>query len=1215
MTQIKKKYILIRQECSHGRINETRDRLRKRLNQSHGKSLNKNQLLKNIKKDSSFNVTDMLGDTDNVRTTTTTTKTMSEQKENNANETREENLKSRIGMESGKFLHITLNKNNLNASEQQQQQKPHFDENSDSFMKNKGAVKKRKLLNAVNQQCTNIYESKQNPPVTTEPTKAQKFPINQIPTETIARVRAASFCPAYPNETASLDDIIDFIEGNSTSKKDVSKKAAKKAKQKQKKEDTKKMEELESLRDEFHELYFKEFDAKNDLKAVKSVKKRDKKKIADMENNVKKYGKSKAKIESSILELIGCLKKNSSEFKFAYLPTKEQQIEWQQKHSASQTNSQVPETKNEPIADNNRSNAQVLMTDLNAQQQSCMFTLDTSKQMVTIRRINVPHSEPQVTVTAKGPSPDKDKLLYTFINGQLIAGVSGANESQQTQQVPAKINEKKSKKEQKPVVSSECKNAKGKKNKSNTNIPTQPQIVEPFSNTNNAKKPNEKIKEKGNSRKSSVEEVKPIAKKQTNVLKSNLNTNTVQPKESDKKNTNKNKRSTPIADEVIELLTTATKQISLTDKKPKKEKKKVKVAKIEYADPNYKINKFDLLDMDEEDEYITESSSDECDDTAPVQPLQPIQIVSKPKSNKAAKTPQQQSQQIISVQNTQKIAKPAATIATQNSKNEKNKQTNLSTKPSKTNLNQKKTTQNATNIQNVKNTNLKILPKAEAIVLNRKEEVNPTPVAAEVTLTKKQKKKLAQKQVEKAVNVENLTKTLTDKMQRLQLNSDTTIELINDHHNMNGQMNSSDSMMDQLSRGVKVEGLTLPPGITLTRVDPRTVDATRAKKESIEKITYPAPQQYQQPLEYQRPSPFMSINGPMMNQMPNSSGYIMVEPTKKQQPSVAAGPAETISTSKKKRNKKKNKNKTETNTNANPIPNQTEPKIVTLRNPFFHQNDTSDGMRSQMPSDRASSQTNNGNQLASITKNENGIYTIRNTAFQNALSNGMPSPYRYSTDVYPKQTSKPDNFSYFTSNTNDAPNKSTQAIGSEIRNANQVKNKPWYPINNQQQQQQQHSHHRQQQQTTRQSPNNDLFGNMSHLSSRRPYSPFDSNTNYGFNSDFIGASQTPYSQAPPTTTISSQNSYYNGAFSATVTSGADSLFSRSSSTCDNSRHCCDDSPPTHESNSYFGNNHGYGYKNYEDSLFLQGLHPGKRLNSEVNYNLIFNSHACYLHFQ
>lgn len=45
--------------------------------------------------------------------------------------------------------------------------------------------------------------------------------------------------------------------------------------------------------------------------------------------------------------------------------------------------------------------------------------------------------------------------------------------------------------------------------------------------------------------------------------------------------------------------------------------------------------------------------------------------------------------------------------------------------------------------------------------------------------------------------------------------------------------------MDQLNRGIKVEGLMLPPGITLTRVNPATVEANRARMESIARVRFP----------------------------------------------------------------------------------------------------------------------------------------------------------------------------------------------------------------------------------------------------------------------------------------------------------------------------------------------------------------------------------------
>lgn len=44
--------------------------------------------------------------------------------------------------------------------------------------------------------------------------------------------------------------------------------------------------------------------------------------------------------------------------------------------------------------------------------------------------------------------------------------------------------------------------------------------------------------------------------------------------------------------------------------------------------------------------------------------------------------------------------------------------------------------------------------------------------------------------------------------------------------------------MDQLNRGIKVEGLMLPPGITLTRVNPATVEANRVRMESIARVRF-----------------------------------------------------------------------------------------------------------------------------------------------------------------------------------------------------------------------------------------------------------------------------------------------------------------------------------------------------------------------------------------
>lgn len=236
-----------------------------------------------------------------------------------------------------------------------------------------------------------------------------------------------------PKRLLNIQDILEYIEGSSN-KKDSMKKAAKKAKQKQKKLDVKRVEELEQMREDFHDIFFKEAEAKTELKLLKTAKKKDKKKITEVENYVKKLGKSRSKIESPILELIAELKKNNSEFKFAYLPTKEQQLEKLHRDIKPPSPPTVQQpTKVTPTNDfnhhghiinpeqfNNNTNGNVSLQ--NGQKQNCEVSLDPSKRMVTIRRVNVPHADAQVTVTAKGLSPDKDKLLYTFINGQLVNG-------------------------------------------------------------------------------------------------------------------------------------------------------------------------------------------------------------------------------------------------------------------------------------------------------------------------------------------------------------------------------------------------------------------------------------------------------------------------------------------------------------------------------------------------------------------------------------------------------------------------------------------------------------------------------------------------------------------------------------------------------------------------------------------------------------------------
>ncbi|XP_023294195.2 uncharacterized protein LOC111677329 [Lucilia cuprina] len=323
----------------------------------------------------------------------------------------------------------------------------------------------------------------------------------------------------YSKEQAKrkwIKETLSFIEGptSGAGKKKTQpqtlnpKKAAKKAKQKQRKEEEKRITELQDLRSQFHNIYFKEFSEKLNLKSLKANKKRDKKKISELESNIKNLQRAKAKVETAILELIATVKQTNTEFKFPYLPTKEQQMEKVREleghdtskegdktikvrnllhHTAKEagdamnyattttstsspftmtpTNNlnMVPESYSMPYAHANHfpynlgfptpaapapfglmratpmcyappPTAAVASVQQQQQQQlapdvvaamaantASNNTTDPSKRIVTIRRVNLPNvPEPQVTVTAKGPSPDKDKLLYTFINGQLI---------------------------------------------------------------------------------------------------------------------------------------------------------------------------------------------------------------------------------------------------------------------------------------------------------------------------------------------------------------------------------------------------------------------------------------------------------------------------------------------------------------------------------------------------------------------------------------------------------------------------------------------------------------------------------------------------------------------------------------------------------------------------------------------------------------------------
>ncbi|XP_037911819.1 uncharacterized protein LOC119651981 isoform X2 [Hermetia illucens] len=225
-----------------------------------------------------------------------------------------------------------------------------------------------------------------------------------------------------------IKETLNFIEGDEK-EKFASKKAEKKHRQKLKKEELKRVEELHNLKAQYQDIYFKEFAAKQELKNFKSAKKKDKKKILEIENNVKKLNVAKLKVEKSILESLAIVKSINPNFKLSYLPTREEQEQAMQKHEIIKVDEDSASISQKAAA-NLRLHMPVSTAFIEAEpcatpMSSTEFISDPSKRIVTIRRVNLPHlAEPQVTVTAKGASPRDDKLLYTFINGQIVPASS-----------------------------------------------------------------------------------------------------------------------------------------------------------------------------------------------------------------------------------------------------------------------------------------------------------------------------------------------------------------------------------------------------------------------------------------------------------------------------------------------------------------------------------------------------------------------------------------------------------------------------------------------------------------------------------------------------------------------------------------------------------------------------------------------------------------------
>ncbi len=166
------------------------------------------------------------------------------------------------------------------------------------------------------------------------------------------------------------------------------------------------------------------------------------------------------------------------------------------------------------------------------------------------------------------------------------------------------------------------------------------------------------------------------------------------------------------------------------------------------------------------------------------------------------------------------------------------------------------------------------------------------------------------------------------------------------------------SITDQLNKGIRVEGLRLPPGITLTKIDQTAMEALREKQNSINNITLNMADQ-----KYAKPNDMAYGQQPfVVNAMPIAS--------------------ESIDNSKKSK-KKKNKKKKGGNEEVQNGGSSHKSDMVTLKNPMFNQDNNLMNMMEQQGYGNTAARR--AEQTASIIKNENGMYTIRNPAFQNSF--------------------------------------------------------------------------------------------------------------------------------------------------------------------------------------------------------------------------------------
>ncbi|VVC98153.1 unnamed protein product, partial [Leptidea sinapis] len=292
--------------------------------------------------------------------------------------------------------------------------------------------------------------------------------------------------------------------------------------------------------------------------------------------------------------------------------------------------------------------------------------------------------------------------------------------------------------------------------------------------------------------------------------------------------------------------------------------------------------------------------------------------------------------------------------------------------------------------------------KQDKIEKNESKEKNASTTKAPPQPQQHQQQSSGNKKEKKKENSQNQKQNVNN------ITSDTTIEVVNKKSASASETEkpSSCSIMEQLSCGVEVADLKLPPGITLTRVAPseKREPAPAIKSVPLWKCSSLAAT----PTPVARPPPVINADPSMM-----IFTTTQPEPPK---PIVVSEPPPAANKSKK--GKKKSKKSTETP----PEPAPEAPKMVTLRNPMFHPNLPPVQITTVAPPQKKSDiripdpiPMPPTPCQATITPTSNGMYTIRNPLMsmmhQQSLMgvrNPTPpvaTPYKnYNTQYAPPQT-------------------------------------------------------------------------------------------------------------------------------------------------------------------------------------------------------------------